>query len=182
MPAPSFSTLYDFPGQVSSAWGAILTADLTTLIGTDTHASNTSFLFGPRDNSTANPMPVDRITYSATAFTQASDQQVRATNTTGTPFFFAHYSGQLHTSVYTPRSVNVAAAMHGPRVGEIMYLATTAAQKFTTNNLPYYEIASLTLANEPRAQPADDEDADVTEIIFDVNLWIKPDAFPSALP
>ena len=181
MPAPSFATLYDFPGQVSSAWGAILTADLTTLIGTDTHATNTSFLFGPRDNSTANPMPVDRITYSATAFTQASDQQVVATSTTGNPFFFAHYSGQLHTVVSTPRSVNVSAAMHGTRVGRILFLAQAPAQKFTTNNLPYYEIASLTLSNQPRAEPADTEDADVTEIIHDLHLWIKPDAFPISL-
>lgn len=178
MPAPSFATLYDFPGQVSAAWGSILTADLSTLIGTDTHAVNTSFLFGPRDNGAGEPMPVDRIGYTATGFTQASDRQVSATSTTGNPFFFCHYAGQIHTLVYTPRSVNVAAAMHGARVGRIMALAQTPFAQFTTNNLPYYEIASLTLANEPRAEPVEDEDADVTEIIHDIHLWIKPTAFP----
>lgn len=176
MPASSFAQLYDFPGQVSSAWGSILSADLTTLIGTDTHATNTAFLFGPRDNTGA--MPVDRITYTASAFTQASDQQVAATSTTGNPFFFNHYSGQVRTSVFTPRSVNVAAAMHGPRVGRILALTQAPFARFTTNNLPYYEIASLTLANEPRAEPSDEEDADVTEIIHDIHLWIKPSAFP----
>ena len=178
MPAPTFQAIYDFPGNVASAWGSILSADLTTLIGTDTHATNTAFLFGPRDNSGS--MPVDRIGYTASGFTQASNQQVVSTGNGA--FWFSHYAGQIQTTIHTPRSIPVAAAMHGARVGRVLFLAQSAAQRFTSSNLPYYAVASLTLANAPRAQPAEDEDCDVTDILHEIHLWIKPDAFPSSIP
>lgn len=177
MSANTYQQLLDFNGNLASAWGSILSADLTALIGTDTHATNTAFLFGPRDNTGS--MPVDRIEYTATNFRQASNQQVKAASNGS--WFFAHYAGQLMTSVCTPRSVNVAAAMHGARVGRLVSLAQPAFQRFTSNNLPFYEIAYLGLAAAPHSVPQDDEDIDRTDLVFDVELWIKADAFPTTI-
>lgn len=177
MPANTYAELLDFPGNFATAWGAILAADLSTLIGTDTHASNTAFLYGPRDNSGA--MPPDRIEYSSTGWRRASNQQVQ--NSAGL-WFDAHYAGQLYTSVLTPRSVNVATAMHDTRVGRLVALAQAAAARFTTNNLPHYEIAYLGLATATRSEPNQDEDVDRTDLVWDVELWIKPSAIPAAAP
>ena len=176
MPANTYAELLNFPGNFADAWGAILAADLSTLIGTDTHATNTAFLFGPRDNLA---MPPDRIEYSSTGWRRASDQQVQ--NSAGL-WFDAHYAGQLYTSVVTPRAVNVANAMHETRVGRLIALAQSAAARFTTNNLPYYEIAYLGLARAGRAEPDQEEDVDRTDLVWDVDLWLKPTAIPAAAP
>lgn len=185
LPAPSWSVLYDFPGNVAAAWGAILTADKTTLIGSDTLASSSAFLFGPRDNEAETK---DCITYMAGAFTQASDQQVRSTLNGN--FFFAHYSGTLTTVVVTPRgatgnsAVNSAAAEHGKRVGRILALLTPAAAKFTNGangNLPYYSVATLSAQAIPSAEPEDDIDCDRTVIVASLDLWIDPAAFPATV-
>lgn len=186
LPAPSWSALYDFPGNVASAWGVILTTDKTTLIGSDTLASTDAFLFGPRANVAEKK---DCITYSASTFTLASDQQVRSTLNSN--FFFAHYAGTLHTSVITPRgstddsALNSAATEHGLRVGRILALLNSASAKFTSGasgNLPYYEVVLITAQAIPRAEPEDDIDCDRTDIIANMEIWIRPDAFPAALP
>lgn len=185
LPAPSWSALYDFPGNVSAAWGAILTADKTTLIGSDTLADSSAFIFGPRDNE---PETKDCITYTAGAFIQASDQQTKSTLNGN--FFFSHYSGVLTTVVVTPRgatgnsAVNSAAAEHGKRVGRILALLSPPAQKFTggsSGNLPYYAVAMLTAKAVPRANPEDDIDCDRTEIEAEIDLWIEPAAFPATV-
>jgi hypothetical protein len=185
--APSWSALYDFPGNVSAAWAAILDAQKSALIGSDTLADPSAFFFGPRDNAAETK---DCITYSASAFTQASDQQVRSTQNGN--WFFAHYAGTLTTMVKTPRgatgdaAVNSAAAAHGPRVGLLLALLAPAAQKFTSTggapNLPYYALARITAQAIPQADPEDVTDLDVTSIVAHLDLWIQPDAFPAALP
>lgn len=186
LPAPSWSVLYDFPGNVAAAWGAILTADKTTLIGSDTFADADAFLFGPRDNAGESK---DCITYSAQAFTQASDQQVRSTLNGN--WFFAHYAGTLTTTVVTPRgasgdaAVQSAADEHGKRVGRILALSTAAAQKFTggsSGNLPCYAVATLSAQAIPQAEPEDDIDCDRTVIVTSMDLWIEPAAFPAVVP
>lgn len=178
MPANTYAQLLDFPGRFSAAWGAIIAADATNLIGADTHADPAAFLFGPRDNSGA--MPPDRIEYTSTGWHRASNQQVRA-SATGL-YFDGHYAGQLHTAVVTPRAINVAAAEHDARVGRLVTLASAAAARFTANVLPYYEIAYLGLAGALRSEPAPEEDVDRTELSWDVEIWLKPDAFPAAAP
>ena len=186
MPASSWSALYDFPGNLATAWGAILAADKTTLIGSDTLADPTAFLVGPCANV---EMPKDRIEYGAGAFTQASDQQVKSTQNGN--WFFAHYAGTLTASVLTPRgatggnSVTSAAAEHGKRVGRLAYLLAPAAQKFTSSgssaNLPYYELALVTVQTIPSAAPEEDIDVDRTDLVANIELWIRPDAFPATL-
>ncbi len=177
MPASSYAELYDFPGNLAAATKAVLVADVTALVGADDHANPDSFIFGPRENL---EMPKDRITVSATAFTQASDQQVQASE--NAEWFFCHFRGQLMIRVQTPRGIEAAAAQHGQRVGRIMYLCQPRARRFDADNLPYYEILTLRLSSHPRAEQDEDEDVDYTELVFDVALWIKPDAFPETIP
>lgn len=185
LPASNWSELLDFPGQIASAWGSILAAKKSTLIGTDTFADASAFLFSPRENAAE---AKDCISYTAGGFAQASDQQVRATSTTGRPFFFAHYSGQLITSVKTPRgatgntALNSAAAMHGPRVALLLAYLQAPAQLFTSTNLPYYEVIMITSQAVPSAEQDQTLDLDHTDIIAHVEIWIRPDAFPAALP
>ena len=177
MPAPSYQALYDFPGNLASAAKSILTADITALLGSDTHANQNAFIFGPRENL---EKPVDSIEITATDFHRASFQQVLAS--TNSEWFMADHAGALTFNVITPRSVAVAAAEHGTRVGRIMYLMQPRARKFTADNLPYYEICDISLANQPRAEADEDLDAHRTELTFNVRLWLKPDSFPVTIP
>jgi hypothetical protein len=176
MPASSYAALYDFAGNLAAAAKAVLVADKTTLIGADTNADTDAFIFGPRENLS---MPPDRITVSADAFTQASDQQIRATS--NSEWFFAHFAGRLIFRVQTPRSVPLAAAEHASRVGRIVYLMQPRARKFTAENLPLYEIIALRLTGLPRAEYDEEEDVDFTELTFDAGLWILPGSFPETL-
>ena len=176
MPASSFAELYDFAGNFAAAAKAVLVADKATLIGDDVLADTDAFIFGPRENLA---MPPDRITVSATAFVQASDQQIKST--LNSEWFFAHFSGQLMVRVQTPRSEATAAAEHAARVGRIIFLMQPRARSFTTDNLPLYEILTLKLSGAPRAEYDDDEDVDFTELTFDVHLWILPGAFPETI-
>jgi hypothetical protein len=177
MPAPSYAALYDFPDNVAAAAKAVLVADMVALIGTDTHAEDDAFIFGPRENLGKKK---DCIDVTASPFTQASDQQVQATS--NNEWFFAHYSGQIMIKVQTPRAVAVAAAMHGSRVGRILFLHQPIAARYTSTNLPYYEITDLRLASQPLATQDEELDVDQTELVFNVGLWIFPSAFPAVVP
>ncbi len=177
MPASSYAELYDFPGNVAAAALAVLDADESALIGSDTHAVSGAFIFGPR---AAEDMPPDRITVTASGFTQASDQQVQATS--NNEWFFAHFNGTLQIEVQTPRAVAVASAAHAGRVGRILFLHQPRARRYTPTNLPYYEIMAIRLASAPRSEPDPDEDIDRTVIEFNVELFMLPGGFPATVP
>lgn len=176
MPAPDYATLWNFPGNVAAAVKSILEADKTTLIGDDTHADADAFIFGPRENDA---MPPDRIEITASDFTQATDQQVQAES--NGEWFFCDFTGQITISIITPRAIPVAAAEHGNRVGRVAFLMQPRARAFTPDNLPYYEPTRVSLQTVPRAEQADDEDVDRTDIVVTFRLWILPSAFPAVV-
>lgn len=177
MPAPSYQVLLDIPGNVAAAAKAIAFADITALIGSDTHANANAFIFGPRENVV---MPVDHIEVTASDFVTGSMQQVLST--TNDTWWPADYVGSITFAVVTPRSVAVAAAEHSKRVGRIGFLMSPAAQRFTANNLPYYTVCEIGVNGLPRAEVDDEQDADRTEITYNLRVWLKPDSFPVVVP
>jgi hypothetical protein len=177
MPATTYEELYDFPGNIAAAAKAILVADIDALIGEDEIANPETFITGPRENV---ELPKSRIEVTATPFQQASDQQIQATS--NSEWFFAHHSGQIVFTVVTPLAVATSTAMHGTRVGRVQFLMQPKAARFTSSNLPYYEIVALRLATFTRGEPDEEEDVYRSELVYNVETWMRPGSFPATVP
>lgn len=176
MPAPSYAVLFDLPSLVSAAVKAVLVADKTTLIGSDTAADPAAFIFGPRE---ALEMPVDRIEVTAGAFTQASGQTIFGD--APAVQFYNDFSGQIYVAVQTPRGTALARAEHGKRCGRVAFLLSETKAAITPAIAPYFIPTALRLESFPRSEPIEDEDADRTELVFAIRLMIPASAYPASL-
>lgn len=90
------------------------------------------------------------------------------------------YKGSLRVRVVTVRQDDGQTATHADYVGKVVQALTPGIGNFTTDNLPYHQLADLRLSDA--AFSADDEnDQDVTELSYTAVAGIRVEGWAATL-
>lgn len=98
----------------------------------------------------------------------------------GGNYYHDMYKGALKVRVVTVRRQDGQTATHTDYVGKVVHALTPGIGNFTTDNLPYHQLADLRLTDS--AFTADDGDnQDVTEISYNAVCGIRVEGWAATL-